>query len=142
MDKEFDRQASVGWLLNVAANQAAKKFDLELKKQGFTRALWPALMCLWEEEGVTQSDISKKSKIENSTTTRILDKLVKMELVERRDDPNSRRTFRIYLTDEGRALKKVLLPIPVAVNEELMSPLAADEQQELIRLLQKLVAEV
>lgn len=38
-------------------------------------ALWPTLMCLWEEEGVTQRDTARKSKVENSTTTRTLDKL-------------------------------------------------------------------
>ncbi len=83
-----------------------KKFDNELKKQGLTIALWPTMMCLWEEEGVTQRDIAAKSKVENSTTTRTLDKLEKLGLVERRADPNSRRSFRIFLTEEGRKLRK------------------------------------
>ncbi|MCW8330956.1 MarR family transcriptional regulator [Photobacterium sp. SDRW27] len=142
MSEEFDRKSSFGWMVNVIANQASKMFEAELKKQGLTIALWPTLMCLWEEEGVTQSDISKKSKVENSTTTRTLDKLEKLELVERQPDPNSRRSFRIYLTDEGRALKERLLPIPVAVNKELLSSLEPDEQKEMIRLLQKMVAAV
>ncbi len=49
------------------------------------------MMCLWEKEGVTQREIAEKSKVENSTTTRTLDKLEKLGLVERRNDPNSRR---------------------------------------------------
>ncbi len=142
MENEFDRQSSFGWLVNVVASQASKKFEVELKKHGLSVALWPTLMCLWEEEGITQSEISKKSKVENSTTTRTLDKLVKLDLVERRDDPHSRRSFRIYLTDKGRALEKTLMPIPVAVNANLLSTLETDEQQEIIRLLKKLVAEV
>lgn len=106
MNETFDRQSSFGWLINVVANDAAKTFDTELKKHGLTIALWPTLMCLWEEEGVTQRDIAQKSKVENSTTTRTLDKLENLGLVERQPDPNSRRAFRIYLTDEGRALKE------------------------------------
>ncbi len=96
-------------------------------------------MCLWEEEGITQRDIALKSKVESSTTTRTLDKLVKLELVERHEDPNSRRSFRIYLTDKGRALKDVLLPVPVAVNKAVLSSLNEDEQKMLIKLLQKMV---
>jgi len=139
MSTTFDRQESFGWLVNVVANNAGKSFDNELKKHGLSIALWPTLMCLWEEEGITQRDIALKSKVESSTTTRTLDKLVKLELVERHEDPNSRRSFRIYLTDKGRALKDVLLPIPVAVNEAVLSSLDEDEQKMLIKLLQKMV---
>ncbi|SON51832.1 MarR family winged helix-turn-helix transcriptional regulator [Vibrio tapetis] len=142
MGSEFNRQSSFGWMINVIANQAAKKFEVELKKHGLTVALWPTMMCLWEEEGVTQRDISAKSKVENSTTTRTLDKLENLGLVERRTDPNSRRSFRIYLTAKGNELKETLLPIPVAVNQEMLSSLNDAEQKEMIRMLQKMVATV
>ncbi|MCG9692553.1 MarR family transcriptional regulator [Vibrio sp. Isolate22] len=142
MPEEFDRQNSFGWMINVIANKASKDFDLELKKHGLTIALWPTLMCLWEEEGVTQRDIAEKSKVENSTTTRTLDKLEKLELVERRADPNSRRSFRIYLTEKGKALEEVLIPIPIKLNKELMEALDTDEQQQMIGLLKKMVAAI
>ncbi|MGF1907153.1 MarR family winged helix-turn-helix transcriptional regulator [Aliivibrio salmonicida] len=140
--EEFDRQSSFGWMINVVAHKATKIFEAELKQHGLTVALWPTMMCLWEEEGVTQRDIAEKSKVENSTTTRTLDKLEKLGLVERQVDPNSRRSFRIYLTDEGRTLKDSLLPLPIKANKEMLSSLALDEQKEMIRLLQKMVATV
>lgn len=142
MPEEFDRQNSFGWMINVIANKVSKDFDLELKKHGLTIALWPTLMCLWEEEGVTQRDIAEKSKVENSTTTRTLDKLEKLELVERRADPNSRRSFRIYLTEKGKALEEVLIPIPIKLNKELMEALDTNEQQQIIGLLKKMVAAI
>ncbi|MBN3492522.1 MarR family winged helix-turn-helix transcriptional regulator [Vibrio neptunius] len=142
MSETFDRQSSFGWLINVVANDAAKTLDTELKKHGLTLALWPTLMCLWEEEGVTQRDIAQKSKVENSTTTRTLDKLESLGLVERHPDPNSRRAFRIYLTNEGRALKDTLVPIPIAINQKLLSVLEPEERGEIIRLLQKMVVAV
>ncbi|MEZ8406603.1 MarR family winged helix-turn-helix transcriptional regulator [Vibrio splendidus] len=142
MPKEFDRPNSFGWLVNVVANKATKDFDTELKEHGLSIALWPTMMCLWEEEGVTQRDIAAKSKVENSTTTRTLDKLEKLELVERRADPNSRRSFRIYLTEKGKALEEQLIPVPVRVNKALMSELDAEEQQQMITLLKKMVAAI
>ncbi|MEL0608198.1 MarR family transcriptional regulator [Vibrio tasmaniensis] len=142
MSEEFDRQNSFGWMINVIANKASKDFDLELKKHGLTIALWPTLMCLWEEEGITQRDIAAKSKVENSTTTRTLDKLEKLELVERRADPNSRRSFRIYLTEKGKALQETLIPIPMKLNKELVSALDPQEQQQMISLLKKMVAAI
>ncbi|MFS1894693.1 MarR family winged helix-turn-helix transcriptional regulator [Vibrio lentus] len=142
MSQEFDRQNSFGWMINVVANKASKDFDIELKQHGLSLALWPTLMCLWEEEGITQRDIAAKSKVENSTTTRTLDKLAKLELVERRADPNSRRSFRIYLTEKGKALEEQLVPIPIRLNKELMNELDAEEQQQMIKLLQKMVAAI
>ncbi|PTO74513.1 MarR family winged helix-turn-helix transcriptional regulator [Vibrio splendidus] len=142
MSQEFDRQNSFGWMINVVANKASKDFDVELKQHGLSLALWPTLMCLWEEEGITQRDIAAKSKVENSTTTRTLDKLEKLELVERRADPNSRRSFRIYLTEKGKALEEQLVPIPIRLNKELMNELDVEEQQQMIKLLQKMVAAI
>ena len=142
MSQEFDRQNRFGWMINVVANKASKDFDIELKQHGLSLALWPTLMCLWEEEGITQRDIAAKSKVENSTTTRTLDKLAKLELVERRADPNSRRSFRIYLTEKGKALEEQLVPIPIRLNKELMNELDAEEQQQMIKLLQKMVAAI
>ncbi|ODS05308.1 putative HTH-type transcriptional regulator YkoM [Vibrio scophthalmi] len=129
-------------MINVVAGKAEKMFDAELKKHGLSVALWPTMMCLWEEEGVTQRDIAAKSKVENSTTTRTLDKLENLGLVERRADPHSRRSYRIYLTEQGRSLKEQLLPIPVAVNQTMLSSLNNKEQQQMIALLQKMVAAV
>jgi DNA-binding MarR family transcriptional regulator len=139
MSTSFERESSLGWLINVVANKLKNDFDTELKKHGLTIALWPTLMCLWEEEGITQREIAIKSKVESSTTTRTIDKLERLNLVERRNDPLSRRSFRIYLTDEGRALQSTLIHIPVDINESILSSLNSEEQQHMLNILKKLV---
>ncbi|EKA7348824.1 MarR family transcriptional regulator [Vibrio vulnificus] len=139
MNQEFNRQSSFGWLINVIANHATKEFDKRLKEHGLTVALWPTLMCLWEKEGMTQREIAQMSKVESSTTTRTLDKLEALGLVERQPDPESRRSFRIFLTDKGKALKSEVIHLPVEVNESLLSTLADSEQEALLSALQKLV---
>ncbi|USE02951.1 MarR family transcriptional regulator [Vibrio sp. SCSIO 43133] len=142
MKTEFERQTSFGWLLNVVANHASKEFDKRLREKGLTLALWPTLMCLWEKEGVTQREIAQMSKVESSTTTRTLDKLEALELVERRADPESRRSFRIFLTDKGKALKEEVIHLPVEVNQALLAGLEDEEQRNLIATLQKLVERI
>lgn len=142
MKTEFERQTSFGWLLNVVANHASKEFDKRLRENGLTLALWPTLMCLWEKEGVTQREIAQMSKVESSTTTRTLDKLEALELVERRADPESRRSFRIFLTDKGKALKEEVIHLPVEVNQTLLAGLEEEEQRALIATLQKLVERI
>ncbi|MGF1773294.1 MarR family transcriptional regulator [Vibrio wakamikoensis] len=142
MNNEFERESSFGWLLNVVANHASKEFDQRLKEKGLTLALWPTLMCLWEKEGINQREIAQMSKVESSTTTRTIDKLETLGLVERQPDPDSRRSFKIYLTEEGRALKKEVIHLPLEVNQQLLNPLTKQEQATMVQLLQKLVGKI
>jgi DNA-binding MarR family transcriptional regulator len=62
--------------------------------------------------------------------------------VERQADPNSRRSFRIYLTEKGRGLRETLIPIPMQINQDLLSRLDSNERDDMIRLLQKMVADL
>lgn len=139
MSDKFERESAYGWLIAVLHNNNSNLLDTELRKYGLTIALWPTLMCLWEEEGVTQKEISDKARVQRSTTTRTLDKLEALGLIERKADPNSRRVFKIFLTDKGRKLEEELLPIPLALTKKFLEPLSANEQEDLIRILQKLV---
>ena len=139
MSDKFERESAYGWLIAVLHNNNSNLLDTELRKYGLTIALWPTLMCLWEEEGVTQKEISDKARVQRSTTTRTLDKLEALGLIERKADPNSRRVFKIFLTDKGRKLEEELLPIPLSLTKKFLEPLSANEQEDLIRILQKLV---
>ena len=142
MTEKFERESSFGYLIAVLSHYGTKNLDNALQPHGLTIALWPTMMCLWEQEGVTQTELANKAKVRTSTTTRTLDKLEELGLVERRPDPNSRRSFLIYLTEAGRSLKNEVLPIPAAQNKEFLSVLSDSESKELIRLLQKLVATI
>ncbi|CCN36348.1 putative Transcriptional regulator, MarR family [Vibrio nigripulchritudo SFn27] len=142
MSETFEREKSFGWKVNVVASHMAKMLEQELAKHDFPKSFWPTMMCLWEQEGVTQRELSDKSRIENSTTTRTLDKLEDRGWVERQADPNSRRSYRIYLTEEGRKLKDTLQPLAHQVNQGALSHLEQNEQQELIRLLTKVMVGV
>jgi DNA-binding MarR family transcriptional regulator len=115
----------------------ARDLDNLMIEQGISLALWPTLMCLCEEYGVTQKEISQKARVESSTTTRTLDKLEKLGLAERRPDPKSRRSLRIYLTKKGRKLEPQITPLPMQVNQKYLAGLAPEERNQLIKLLQK-----
>lgn len=142
MTKILDSEHTACWLIHGIANSTAKRFDFELKKHGLTVALWPTLMCLWEQEGISQRAIAQKSKVENSTTTRALNKLERLGLIEQRPAPSSRRSFDIYLTENGRTIQDDLLPLPVHVNQEYLNILEPDERKEMIHLLKKIVSRI
>ncbi len=101
---------------------------------------WPMLMCLWERDGITQAQLGKLVRVPGYTTTRTLDELENLGLVERREDPNSRRAHNVYLTTNGRRLRRVLTPLAHDVNESYLKVLDPKERRALLQLLKKLVA--
>ena len=69
--------------------------------------------------------------------TRILDKLQEENLIERLDEAEDRRCFRIALTREGEARIGKVFPEFAAAMHELFKGLSAEEQKQLNELLRK-----
>ncbi|GGX58248.1 MarR family winged helix-turn-helix transcriptional regulator [Saccharospirillum salsuginis] len=133
---ELNRRESLGWHVAVLARKMAARLDSELKKYDLKISYWPTLFLLWEQEGLSQTELAKACMTEHYTTTRILDKLEILGLIERRTDPNSRRTFRIYLTEKGRALEKPLTDLARRVNDHYLSRLPKENQDAFIGMMQ------
>lgn len=117
----------------------AHALDQRLKAVGLELSAWPTLMCLWEQDGVTQTELSRTARVEAYTTTRVLDRLASAGLIERRPDPESRRVRRVHLTERGKSLEKELTPLAMAVNAQHLEPLSQADRTTLIRLLSVLV---
>ena len=74
----------------------------------------------------------------SSNTTRLVDKLIKKELVSRRICPDNRRKVEIEITANGLTLLKELDPLTSAENASNTSSLNDDELVTLNNLLDKL----
>ncbi|BBB92485.1 MAG TPA: MarR family transcriptional regulator [Methylomusa anaerophila] len=100
---------------------------------------WGVLKCLWQEEGISQSEIAEKVNKDKASVTRILDIMQKNKLITRCDDERDRRSYRIYLTEEGKSLEGKLKPVVQATNRRVYRNLNEYERQELQKLLLKLM---
>ena len=117
--------------LQNALDQRLKRYDLDIK-------LWPVLFSLWQEEGVTQTDLSKRCDVANYTMTRLLDQLQQQQLITRQQDLDNRRAFNIYLTINGKALEQDLIREAERVNEMFLENLTDAEQAEFLTLINKI----
>ncbi|AST92778.1 MarR family winged helix-turn-helix transcriptional regulator [Sutcliffiella cohnii] len=63
-----------------------------------------ALQWLLEEGDMTIGELSNKMYLACSTTTDLVDRMEKNELVQRVKDPNDRRVVRIHLLEEGERI--------------------------------------
>jgi MarR family transcriptional regulator, transcriptional regulator for hemolysin len=89
--------SDVGRLIRTYADQKARLY-------GMTRAQWAVLLQLERREGLKQSELAEALDIQPITLTRLVDRLCRNGLIERRADPNDRRAKQLYLTAAARPL--------------------------------------
>jgi DNA-binding MarR family transcriptional regulator len=114
------------FLMDVATRKITKFYNRRLRQFGITYNHLFILKCLWEREGLNVKDLSKLLLLDSSSLTGHLDRMERVRLVVRKDDPVDRRAVRVFLTDKGRRLKKQLEPI----GKELKETLQKEEPKE------------
>src|SRR5688572_20591540 len=110
----------------------------ELRRQlesRITLARFDLLASLFREDGQTLAGISRALLVTAGNVTGLVDRAERDGVVERRPDPADRRVVRVWLTAEGRALIRKLLPLHHAQVHELLRGLPAQDRKDLRRLL-------
>jgi MarR family transcriptional regulator, organic hydroperoxide resistance regulator len=101
-----------------------------------------ALQWLFEDGDMTIGELSNKMFLACSTTTDLVDRMEKNNLVMRVKDPNDRRVVRIHLQEEGERIINEVIIKRQAYLEEVLTNFSADEIQLLQTNLMKLHQEM
>jgi|SRR5436190_11883097 len=88
--------------------------------------------------GINQQNLSDRLLVTKGNTCGLLDRMEMLGLVERRPDPNDRRSKQLYLTGKGEALAETVVPAQEDFLQEHMSALTDEEQHALLSLLRRL----
>ena len=79
------------------------RFDQRARAHGMTRAQWVILLRLERQPGMSQNEMAAVCEVEPITVARLVDRLERCGMVERRPDPNDRRINRLHLLAGGQA---------------------------------------
>jgi MarR family transcriptional regulator for hemolysin len=85
------------FLLHDVARLVRVDADKRARQQGMTRAQWTILIWLERQPGITQKELAEIIEVEPITVARLIDRLEKTGMVERRPDPKDRRIWRLHL---------------------------------------------
>ncbi len=136
----FAIEESLGYQVNYLAKAFARELAGRLAPHGVSPAQWGVLVFLWAEDGLSQTELSRRVAIEDATMVRTLDRMERDGLVRRERDPGDRRRMRIRLTERGRALRDVLVPLAQGGNEKAAAGLTGAERRQLADLLRRVTA--
>jgi DNA-binding MarR family transcriptional regulator len=115
-DAALQLELSFGYLFKQAHRAFTRALDKRLKPHGITLAQWYFLRELWQEEGITQRELSRRMDVSEPTTTVAIDLMEKAGLIERQRDPGQRNSINVRLTRKGKRLKNEVLHIARDVN--------------------------
>lgn len=98
------------------------------------------LMQLWQENGLAQSELCDRLKVEPPTLTKMLQRLAGSGIVERRKDSEDARVCRVYLSQAGYALQAPVQESWKHLEARTLANLTLEEQVLLRRLLRQIVS--
>ena len=86
-----------------------------LAQLGLTYPQYLAMLVLWEQDGITVSQLGERLFLDSGTLTPLLKRLEASSLLVRSRDTQDERRVRLALTPQGRALRGAAEPVPARV---------------------------
>ena len=134
---DYDLEEALPYLLNRAGVRIGEAFSLELRRFGITLQTWRVLASLAHRDGQTLSELSDHTSIELSTLSRLVGAMEKIRQVERRANPEDKRSWRFHLTSSGVALVSQIIPMATLYERIPLVGISPEEARLLKRLLTK-----
>ena len=126
--------------LLITHQQISEKYTAFFKEFDLSGPQFNVLRILRGQKGnpANLSTIQERMVQKNSNVSRIIDKLIVKQLVERTQCPENRRKIEIIITSKGLDLLNDIDPKLEAIENEVLSPLTQEEALLLNSLLEKL----
>lgn len=119
---EFGRQiyrVSLAW---------RREIDQRVREFGLTEATWRPLLYLGRlGDGLRQTDLATALMIESASLVRLVDALERCGLAERLEDPEDRRSKRVWMTEAGRDIYAKVYAVHQKVADSMVRDVTPEE---------------
>jgi DNA-binding MarR family transcriptional regulator len=116
-------------------------------KKGFTGkgvdkvkpAYLGVLLALWREDGLPLGELARRSGLEPSSMTGLLDRMERDGFAFRSPDKNDRRVQMIYLTDDGRNIEEPVMKVVDTVLANVFFGISKEDYTKTQALLKQVL---
>lgn len=124
----------------IMANQMLVQKALleQLKDTGLTIGQPKILDYLKDHDGSNQKEIARACFLEAGSLTIILNKMEEKGLIERRILNGNRRSFHIFLTEEGKKKQQLVADAFLEIEKKALSNISEKEYEQFISVYQKI----
>jgi DNA-binding MarR family transcriptional regulator len=128
-----------GELLSEMIRSFAAFERIEIFRSGVTMSQCSTILAIGKKGPMTMNALSEWMSLATSTTTRIVDHLVRDGYIERSQDPRDRRVVRVSLTEEGQKLFQAIKEIYHEYHRKIVKCIRAEELREVVASLTLLI---
>lgn len=132
-------------LIRDASRAFHRALQVRLAQHGVPFGHWTFLRILWESDGLTQKELSERAGVMEPTTFSAMKAMEALGYIIRKQLPTNKKNVYVYLSSEGRALKKKLVPLAEETNNVSIEGIAADEiritRKVLLAMIENLAAD-
>jgi DNA-binding MarR family transcriptional regulator len=118
---------SIGSAVRATHRLFAQDLQERLAPYDIPVGMWYFFRALWEEDGLTQRQLSQRVGSMEPTTVEQLKNMERRGYIDRRRSSDDRRKIHVHLTERGLALKNQLLPFAMDVNRVALDGLSEGE---------------
>lgn len=132
----------VPFRLNRLAAEVSNALAVEYQERyGLDIPAWRVLATLgFRKDACSAQYVAECTRTHKSTISRAVTALMQRGFIERVENENDRREFRLRLTRKGRVLYEELFPRLLQREQEILAGLSAQERRDFAVLLGKLEA--
>ena len=129
---------SIGRWISLIYRQGQIHIGKELQVYNIGSGQFPFLTVLYDEDGLSQEEISRILNVDKATAGRDIKRLAEEGYVERKRNPEDRRAYKIFLTEKGKKVKPVIIRVLSSWTSILSSDFTEEEKDLIIELLKRM----
>jgi DNA-binding MarR family transcriptional regulator len=128
------------FLILAAQREGSRGLSAALAPLELTPAQAEVVRCLADHEPMSLRELGAMLVCESGSPSRLVDSMVKREIVTRTEDAADRRSVTLMLTAEGKRLDRAVRKVEEALYRQIGGQLGAETINKALALLRPLVA--
>jgi len=133
------RQDALGYQIGLLSRLFDRALEEHLAAFQVSPGQFPALVMLYEQDGLTQAELCKRIQVEQPTMANTLNRMERDGLIKRVPDPKDKRRVHVYLSDQAKNFKQDLIDKARVVPSQALDNFNPIDQDALFRYLAQII---
>jgi DNA-binding MarR family transcriptional regulator len=134
----YDARKHICFNLGRVMRKVYEHYESQLSSFGITPPQYFVFNALWMGDGISIGELCGRVSLDSSTITGIIDRLEKSGYVERRPNPQDRRSALVYLTTKARELAPEILKYADELDAKMRKRFSAKDMEVFETILREL----
>lgn len=126
------------YIIHELSRLISTNFDQAMARHNLTHGQWWAIMHIYENQGVSQSDLAGLMQMGRASAGKLLERMEAKGWIERRADPTDSRVRRVYLADGAMPVFKLMGEEGTALFQQLLGSLGPELETQLLEGLRQI----